>query len=1025
MAKNKSLILFFLIFLLNIQVVNAGKVCKAFRSYIDLIFNKNIAPKEAYGIQKRISNLTAKGAKVSIETGNGFEAVKVVGIEDGDILYKVEGSDKIVRKIIDENINSFFKLSDEVTALKPTDKIVPARVEVLEAPSLPSSSETPLLSGAPDKPRLPPSRETPLLPGAADKPRFPPSRETPLLTGVPDVPRLPPSLETPLLPGVPDRRLLPPGKSSIIPTPSEAIELLGQKNGKIIKFTDRSGEVVSRAELVRVDPDNIVVKIDGIEKSIPLNEIDLRNIGYFDDNGNIIYVDVSIIEKLKLPPGTIGGALVRRSIDDIPLLKPDNFLPEDVGKILEFKYTSGEVIKKGELIKVNPDGIVVRIDGVEKRVPFNKIDPTSTGFLDNGGELVEKVVVKVEDKNLLPPGKKGGALVRRPADNFPLLKAEDFFPEDVGKILEFKYKSGEVVKKGELIKVNPDGIVVRIDGVEKQVPFSKIDPTSTGFLDNGGKLVEKVVVKVEGQNLLPPGKRGGVLVRTSIDDIPLLKTENFISQDVGKMIKFTDRSGEIVSKGELVKVNPDSIVIKSGGIEKKISFGEIDPISLSFLDDGGGPIERVVVQVEDSLKLSAGKESGALVRTSIDNIPPLKAENFRQEDVGKMIKFTDRSGEIVSKGELVKVNPDSIVIKSGGIEKKISFGEIDPISVGFLDDGGGPIERVVVRVLDPSNLPPARGAIVKATPQNLAKLDGSRGIVVLDDKGVAITKFNAVDSLGRPIPDKKVIDFLRKGPKFKRIINGMIEFIKDKIRYLIPRGRFRAFSRLGYGPYVYVKARNDNADTNDPILVAPDRSSSDGEEEATSGGGEEATPEEEASPPPSGKEGSTPEGTVISLSYDSDEFDESDDDDGTFNKPIKITLKGDTFKGEDNTDAKSNVDIEGIPSGLTAEIKKVNSTEYKFSLTGKADSHKVKDKTEMTLTFKDEAFEKNTADKVAEHSKTFKIYFRDDTEEKGEEEDGDAKDDEKAPDFVENKSTFFGPLQKLIKKGWRALGNLW
>ena len=87
--------------------------------------------------------------------------------------------------------------------------------------------------------------------------------------------------------------------------------------------------------------------------------------------------------------------------------------------------------------------------------------------------------------------------------------------------------------------------------------------------------------------------------------------------------------------------------------------------------------------------------------------------------------------------------------------------------------------------------------------------------------------------------------------------------------------------------------------------------------------------------------------------------------------------------------------------------------------------HKVKDKTEMTLTFKDEAFEKNTADKVAEHSKTFKIYFRDDTEEKGEEEDGDAKDDEKAPDFVENKSTFFGPLQKLIKKGWRALGNLW
>ena len=66
MARNKSLILFFLIFLLNIQVVNAGKVCKAFRSYIDLIFNKNIAPKEAYGIQKRISNLIGPDVNTTV-----------------------------------------------------------------------------------------------------------------------------------------------------------------------------------------------------------------------------------------------------------------------------------------------------------------------------------------------------------------------------------------------------------------------------------------------------------------------------------------------------------------------------------------------------------------------------------------------------------------------------------------------------------------------------------------------------------------------------------------------------------------------------------------------------------------------------------------------------------------------------------------------------------------------------------------------------------------------------------------------
>ncbi|MEC1639559.1 cohesin domain-containing protein [Schinkia azotoformans] len=123
------------------------------------------------------------------------------------------------------------------------------------------------------------------------------------------------------------------------------------------------------------------------------------------------------------------------------------------------------------------------------------------------------------------------------------------------------------------------------------------------------------------------------------------------------------------------------------------------------------------------------------------------------------------------------------------------------------------------------------------------------------------------------------------------------------------------------------------------------------------------------------------------LTYYGDTFVETEANDGTiqrnvkdFQNPLKITLKYDTFTGNDGDNFTDKVLIEGVPDGLQAKVIRESSTSLYVTLEGEADNHSDIDDTDnLTISFPyDSAFTSGNAAKVTNSSKSgVKIDFAD------------------------------------------------
>ncbi len=104
----------------------------------------------------------------------------------------------------------------------------------------------------------------------------------------------------------------------------------------------------------------------------------------------------------------------------------------------------------------------------------------------------------------------------------------------------------------------------------------------------------------------------------------------------------------------------------------------------------------------------------------------------------------------------------------------------------------------------------------------------------------------------------------------------------------------------------------------------------------------------------------------VFLSYSALEFAEANLNDGSISDSIEITLSGDTYTSE----VESQVIVSNIPSGLTAKITPNSDTLITLTLTGHADAHQdVDDIGNLAISFLD-AFENASAATVEESSKT-------------------------------------------------------
>lgn len=107
-----------------------------------------------------------------------------------------------------------------------------------------------------------------------------------------------------------------------------------------------------------------------------------------------------------------------------------------------------------------------------------------------------------------------------------------------------------------------------------------------------------------------------------------------------------------------------------------------------------------------------------------------------------------------------------------------------------------------------------------------------------------------------------------------------------------------------------------------------------------------------------------PAQSVCSLNYDISVFHEADSNDGSVTETATLTLRNDTFAGEDG-EPISDVAFENTPAGLTPVVTKTGADTAVLSFTGKADDHgKGSDISNFRVTFGDGAFSGEDASAV-------------------------------------------------------------
>jgi hypothetical protein len=97
---------------------------------------------------------------------------------------------------------------------------------------------------------------------------------------------------------------------------------------------------------------------------------------------------------------------------------------------------------------------------------------------------------------------------------------------------------------------------------------------------------------------------------------------------------------------------------------------------------------------------------------------------------------------------------------------------------------------------------------------------------------------------------------------------------------------------------------------------------------------------------------------ALQISYSSSTFTESFNNDGTISNTITMDISGDTFTGVDgdNFITGTKVSVSGVPTGLTAQVIRQNSTRLNFVLVGNATNHlDVNDINNLGIVFNDSA----------------------------------------------------------------------
>lgn len=663
----------FIFALLFSAEVMGGVGCKGLHNYLDMVLNKNISASRALEVQGRISKLTAEGAEVSVETADGFQRVRVASYENGELLYRLDGSDEVITKTIDEDFSTFFRLADEIETPSPsvvTDLGDGARLA--EAPAVATrTTDDPAGVIPPERALVPVRDQAPTLSGVdvVD--------DAEIIT---DVPALRPTgTDVTLRPTGTDITIAPLGTDVTVRPPGTDVIVRPGTDIAVVRPT--------RTDLAVVEPIDDLPIIRGTDDPPRLTGPSER-----------LLLESSVVARVE--PTSVPALRLLTSANEVPehalpILAKADFPSGSEGKLIELASPTGSVKYRGEIDEIFDHSIrIIKADGTKQNIPFRDLDANDVRFLNEAGELGEPLELATDIQRRWVP-------------------TQDSFAGMEGKRVTIVINStaGRVTHTGVIENVGAGG--VKLDSVDNPLRFRRLDGASIEIVDDAGTAIARttddaarVPARTTDDAAIVPARTtdDGAVVLSQADDTPIVRG-----------------GGERVTPIDRVRLRRANTDVPAGRAIIDNDTGEIFEEAAEVLIGNRRPspdVARIravggenLLDAADEFALSAAEitDSAANARRFVDDVKlPATANDLLGAYQDKFVRIKIGDGDEVVEGVLKRIDGNKAILDDNGTIRRVDLPDFNPdrfvlgnvdellkadSSVVFVDKAGNAIRR--------------------------------------------------------------------------------------------------------------------------------------------------------------------------------------------------------------------------------------------------------------------------------------------------------------------------------------------
>ncbi|MCR9203818.1 MAG: hypothetical protein NXH75_04515 [Halobacteriovoraceae bacterium] len=665
----KFLTPFIIALIFSAEVLGAG-ACKGLHNYLDMVLNKGMSGSRAVEVQGRISKLTAEGAEVSIETADGFKRVRVANYENGDLLYRLDGSDEVITKTIDEDFSTFFRLADEIET--PSPNVVADLgdgARLAEAPAAATRTTDDPATIIPSERALVPVRD-----------------QAPTLSGVDVVDDAEIIIDPPALrPTGTDVALRPTGTDvTLRPTGTDL--------------------TVSPGTDVAVRPGTDIAVRPGTDLAVVTPIDDVPVIRGTDDPPRItgpperLLLESSVVARVE--PTSVPALRLLTSANEVPehalpILAKADFPSGSEGKLIELASPTGSVKYRGEIDEIFDHSIrIIKADGTKQNIPFRDLDASDVRFLNEAGELGEPLELATDIQRRWVPTQNSFAGM-----------------EGRRVTIVINSSAGRVTHTGVIENVGAGGI--KLDSVDNPLRFRRLDGASIEVVDDAGTAIARTT-----------DDAASVVARTTDDAarVPARTTD-----DAAVVLSRADEApvvrggGERVTPIDRVRLRRANTDVPAGRAIIDNDTGEIFEEAAEVLIGNRRPspdVARIravggenLLDAADEFALSAAEitDSAANARRFVDDVKlPATANDLLGAYQDKFVRIKIGDGDEVVEGVLKRIDGNKAILDDNGTIRRVDLPDFNPdrfvlgnvdellkadSSVIFVDRAGNAIRR--------------------------------------------------------------------------------------------------------------------------------------------------------------------------------------------------------------------------------------------------------------------------------------------------------------------------------------------